>query len=361
MPKDEEKRLFVVRPVTEDDLAGMLLLADQATFGLTTLPLDREVLSQRIRASKIGFEKVEGEKPAGESFLFALEDASSGRLAGVSGIVSKVGGFEPFYAYKIENSIHESEMLGARKEVDVLHLVAEHNGPCEIGSLFVHPDYRRHGVGRLISLARFLFIADHPGFFDPMVIAELRGVVDDEGQSPLWEALGRHFFDLEYAIADYLSIKDKQFIADLMPKHPIYIPILPKPAQEVIGRVHPKTRPARKLLEGEGFGDSGMVDIFEGGPILRCPRDEIRSIRESSRAPVVDLTDSSIEGHRFLVSNAKRDFRAVSTEIQRQSIGVVLTQTAADALGVKKGDTVRFAAERPNPPPDSSPTSSNET
>src|SRR5205807_6339316 len=67
-------------------------------------------------------------------------------------------------------------------------------------------------------------------------------------------------------ISDYLSMVNKKFIADLMPTHPIYIPLLPKEAQEAIGQVQEQTRPAVKILEEEGFKVSGMVDIFDAGP-----------------------------------------------------------------------------------------------
>src|SRR5262249_22653987 len=158
-----------------------------------------------------------------------------------------------FYAYRIEKAVHESDVLKVRKEVPFLKLVTEHNGPCEIGSLFLAPSYRRDGNGRFLSLVRFLFMAEQPKRFDPVVIAELRGVIDDLGHSAFWDALGRHFFEVEYPTADYLSMVNKKFIADLMPSHPIYIPLLPKEAQAVIGQVHEQTRPALKILEDEGF------------------------------------------------------------------------------------------------------------
>ena len=58
----------------------------------------------------------------------------------------------------------------------MLHLVAEHNGPCEIGSLFLAPVHRGGHNGRVLSLSRFLFMADHEHCFDPVVLAEMRGV-----------------------------------------------------------------------------------------------------------------------------------------------------------------------------------------
>ena len=64
-------------------------------------------------------------------------------------------------------------MLDVRKEIQTLALVEEHNGPCEIGSLFLHPDYRRNGTGRMLSASRFLFMAEHKHRFETQVIAEM--------------------------------------------------------------------------------------------------------------------------------------------------------------------------------------------
>ena len=79
------------------------------------------------------------------------------------------------------------------------------------------------------------------------MVSEIRGVLDKRGQSPFWDALGRHFFGIDFAEADRLSIVNKKFIADLMPDHPIYIPLLPPEAQAVIGKPHAESAKAVTL------------------------------------------------------------------------------------------------------------------
>jgi arginine N-succinyltransferase len=276
-----------------------------------------------------------------------MEDVESGKVVGTSGIVSKVGGFEPFYAYRVETAIVESQQLNVRKEICTLHLVEQHNGPCEIGSLFLKPDFRKDGNGRLLSLARFLFMADHREYFDPVVIAEMRGVVDDQGSAPFWDAVGRHFFEIDFPSADYLSMVNKKFIADLMPRHPLYVPLLPAEAQAVIGEVHEQTRPALKLLEDEGFRRCGMVDIFEAGPVVRCPLKDIRCIAHSSRATVEEFSNEAA-GEAMIVANTRQDFRACKGDVQvLPSGGVRLDRAVATALRVKIGEAVRFVSPRP--------------
>lgn len=339
--------MLVLRPVSPNDLDALLALSHFTQFGLTTLPRDRDLLAHRIEESLHAFAVLDGAKPRGEAYLFVMEDTDAQTLVGTCGIVSKVGGFEPFYAYRIETTVHESKTLGVRKTVDALHLVTDHDGPCEIGSLFLHPDVRGGGTGRVLSLARFLFIAEHPDLFDPVVIAEMRGVVDDRGQSPFWDALGKHFFDLDFPKADYLSIVNKQFIGDLMPSHPIYIPLLPPEAQAVIAQVHEKTKPALAMLESEGFIFSNMVDIFEAGPVMQCPRDEIRTVHRSKHLPVGKLIDEPTDSVDYVISNARRDFRACKTTLMIEGDTVTLPRDTAIALDVTIDDPVRFATLKP--------------
>jgi arginine N-succinyltransferase len=339
--------MVVIRPVREEDLGQLIELAGTAGFGLTSLPKDEELLGKRIAQSLRSF-RIKPDQPGGELYLFVMEDPDAGKIVGTSCIVSKVGGFEPFYAYRIKTSVHESAALGIRKEIPTLHLVVAHSGPCEIGGLFLGPDYRKHGNGRLLSLFRFLFMAEHAESFEPMVIAEMRGVVDEGGHSPFWEALGRHFFDMEFPKADYLSVKDKRFIADLMPQCPIYIPILEKRAQEVIGRVHDSTEPALKMLRDEGFKYTGMVDIFEAGPLISCRLNDIRIVRESRNTTVEGIVTEEIESERFVIAGMSEEFRATMGPAEfLPGRGARLTEAVADALRIGPGDRVRIGPMRP--------------
>src|SRR5882762_813753 len=119
--------MLVFRPITLEDLPQLAELAAVAGIGLTTLPKDPQLLENRILESRRSFERLtlsskslasqSAERPGGEIYLFVLEDLHTGRITGTSAIVSKVGGFEPFYAYKIETTVAESETLNVRKEI----------------------------------------------------------------------------------------------------------------------------------------------------------------------------------------------------------------------------------------------------
>jgi arginine N-succinyltransferase len=341
--------MLVFRPAQPSDLSQLVELAALAGVGLTTLQRDAGLLEQRITASQRAFQGPISKLPGGESFFFVLEDTATARVVGTSGIVSKVGGFEPFYAYRLHPIVHESTRLNIRKEIPVLHLVMEHNGPCEIGSLFLHPAYQGAGNGRFLSLSRFVFMAEQPAWFEPVVIAEMRGVIDEQGNSAFWSAVGKHFFDMELSCADYLSVADKRFIAELMPRYPLYIPLLPPQAQAVIGAVHPQTRPALRLLEQEGFSFSGMVDIFEAGPVMSCRRDDIRTLRHSRRRRVAEISAAMpLSGPEHIIASRAGGFRSckgpadIVTEDE-----VCLPPEIATMLEVRQGDEVRMAPLRP--------------
>jgi len=301
----------ILRPAHERDLPSLTRLVGTIADGLTTLPNDPDFLAQKIHDSQRAFYPAI-HKPGAEHYLFVLEDLASGQVVGTSGLIARVGGFEPFFTYEVRQEAFRHTPLGIAHEIPVLHLKERHDGPAEVCSLFLHPDFRRDGIGRLLSLARFLFIRAFPQRFATEVIAELRGYLDPGGRSPFWEAVAAPFFKKDYYTADILSgVGEKAFIQALMPRHPLYLNLLPREAQDVIGQVHHDTAPALRLLEHEGFSRSDEVDIFDAGPLVKAPRDAIRTVREALTRTVALLPPKDQRPHvPMLVSNRSLDFRA---------------------------------------------------
>lgn len=335
----------VLRPISPDDLPGLVALARSIDGGLTTLPADEAFLQDRIDEAVRAFSP-SIKKPAGEFYLFVLEDVSTRAILGTSGILSRVGGFDPFYSYEIRTERLVHAPLKIEKEMSVLHLKKTHRGPSEICSLFLRADARRGGLGRLLSLGRFLFMAAFPKRFDTTVIAELRGYIDQQGKSPFWEAVGRHFFDYDFYTADFLSgTGNKEFIADLMPQHPIYLSLLPAAVQAVIGKVHHDTQPALSLLEAEGFSATTEVDIFDAGPQVRAETKQVRTVRAARAATLVETTPESPPPRAsHLLSNGRLDFRAtLGSPRMLEADTLSLPVDLADALDVKVGDKVFFS------------------
>ncbi len=339
--------MLVVRAVRETDLDQLFELIQKAEYGLTTLRISREELAARIEQSVFAFSQKTA-KPEGQTYVFVMEDLATGGVVGTSSIYAKIGGFQPNYSYEIETSVHSSEDLGVHKEIQILHLIEDHDGPSEIGSLFLSPDYWGEGHGRLLSMSRFLFMAEFPERMETETIAEMRGVVDPHGVSPLWSALGSNFFQIDFPKADTLTARSKKFIAELMPEHPIYIPLLPYSAQAVIGQVHPNTEPAKAMLVKEGFEFRNRVDIFDGGPTLHCETAQIRAIRESRRGTVGEIVSSIATGVEQLISNASLSFRACLGKTVRNGDQFTIDEITALRLNLKVGDAIRTVDLRPS-------------
>ncbi len=325
---------ILIRPIHEKDLDALFLLAEKTGAGLTSLPADKKLLEKKIQNSIDSF-KIKPSRPGDQSYLFVLE--SAGKILATSAIKACIGGFEPFYSYETKTASHKSEQLQIDKEVEYLQLKAEHDGPSLLGTLFVDPEMRGQKLGKYMSLVRFLFIADNRERFKDDLIAEMRGVVDANNHSPFWDGTVRHFFDMDFNQADYLSAKDKSFIGYLMPRYPIYIPLLKQEVIDVIAKVDDATKPGLKLLKDQGFKEDGHVDIFDAGPRLYTKIDDLHAIKNSRLVKITELVDD-LNYPLQLVSNASLDFRAVSGGF----VDGKLTRTAAEILQVKKGDSLRI-------------------
>lgn len=327
--------MMLFRPVRENDLDDIIRLASRAGVGMTSLPNDPVRLAARIQRS---VETFDGKLSRGQQgFLFVLEDTHAGRVVGVSAIEVAVGLDEPFYNFRLQRTVRASKELGVYKNQELLNLSYDHTGHSELCTLFLDPEYQKNRNGLFLSKARFLFIAAFRELFSPHLFAELRGRSDEQGNSPFWDALGHHFFDIPFADADRLTGTGmKTFIAELMPAYPIYVSLLPENARAVIGEVHANTSPARAILEKEGFSWRGSVDIFDAGPVLEAETDAIRAVSESQFIPALQLKASG-SSPLIVANNQFAQFRAVLLSPEDQP---ELNQSMLDALAVNDSERV---------------------
>ncbi|RZI43171.1 arginine N-succinyltransferase [Herbaspirillum sp. HC18] len=332
--------MLVVRAIREQDLDGLVALAELVGSGMTTLKPDRKSLGQRVEVACASF--AEQIAPPQRDYVFVMEDTSIDKVVGVCAIKSAVGLDEPFYNYRIGTLVHSSKELKVFSRMDTLYLSNDLTGCAELCSLFLHPDYRHGANGKLLSKSRFMFIAQFPHLFSEKLIAEMRGYQRADGRSPFWDSLGRHFFKMEFDRADDLtSLGKKSFIAELMPRHPLYVAYLPQEAQEVIGRVHVDTAPARRLLEQEGMYCEGYVDIFDAGPVLQARVSELRALRESELA-IVHTAETAQEDIPMLVANTRmQDFRVIVAQSHRHRGRLALPAEQHELLACRAGDAVR--------------------
>ncbi|MDP8915836.1 MAG: arginine N-succinyltransferase [Pseudomonadota bacterium] len=331
--------MLVVRPAGPEDFDDLYELAVRSGRGFTSLPEHEPTLRERLRISELSFR---GELAPQECwYTLMLEDMADGEVLGVSGVHAAVGLNRPFFSFRVVTLAQSSTAIGLRFDHRALVLVNECTGWTEVGSLFLKPERRKGGAGRLLAQSRYMLIGAEPDKFNEMVLAELRGWFDEEGGAPFWEHVAHKFFRLPFDEADRMSAStDGQFILDLAPRHPIYLELLPHAACEAVGRVHEEGAPAHAMLISEGFRYQGLVDIFDAGPTVSCPRDDIRTIREALTRRV-RIGDPG-EGRTALMSTDRIGaFRAVRAPVELMDEQAVISAEAAEALRLAEGDAVR--------------------
>ncbi len=337
---------YVMRPSRLDDLSALIELAELSGPGFTSLPVDEPILRERLEKSVDAFngrlKRIEYGK-----YLLMMEDAATGEVVGCSAVKAGTGIDQPFFNYRVITLAQASQAAGnLRFDMDALVLTNEYVGYTEVGTLFLKPEHRGGGSGRLAAQSRYLLMAAAPDRFGDKVLAELRGVVDDEGRSPFWECLGRHFFRMDFTEADRLSATtDNQFILDLMPKYPIYVDLLPPEAREVIGRCHSDGVGAYKLLQWEGFEFDRTVDIFDGGPLVTVQRRHIRTIQESLcvRLETGDVEADPAAKQSLVSSDTLPDFRVtLGSSVLRDESTVVVSPEVLENLKLKPGAQARI-------------------
>ncbi len=326
-----------VRAARRQDLDAIYRLACAGGSGLTNLPADRNALAAKLdRACRAIVDPAERE--AGAPIMLVTE--LDGGIVGTGMIWARVGGDWPFYSYRLTRQAKISRAIGRTKAQMLLNLVNDFDGETEVGGLFIDPGARGHALGRLTARARYLFIAAHRPWFGRKAIAELRGYQGADGRSPVWEALGRHFYGMEFDEADRTgAIAGNQFIADLGPAYPIYVSLLPADAQAALGRPHDDGRPARDMLLAENFRDEGYVDIFDGGPTLVADIDRIATVAALRTSAVVAIDE--VAAVPVMASTGQgADFRAASGLAAADGERVRLAPSLAAALRVGPGDRV---------------------
>jgi arginine N-succinyltransferase len=336
----------VIRAARTDDLQHLYEMAKRTGGGFTNLPPDRKALAAKLERSAAAFAAPEQDELRDDLYVFVLENTATGDVRGTCQVFSAVGRKWPFYSYRIGALTQHSAELGRTFRADILNLSTDLEGASEVGGLFLHPGERAGGLGLLLARSRYMFIRAHRARFADRTLAELRGVIDEAGGSPFWDGVAGRFFGMNFQEADqFNAVHGNQFIADLMPKHAVYIAMLSEAARAVIGVPHPSGRAAMRMLEEEGFAWENYIDIFDGGPTMTARTDQIRTVREARDAKVVAI-DGSEDGAswRLLSSGRLADFRTAYGWVTERDGGVAIDPAAASALAIEPGASVAHVA-----------------
>lgn len=330
-----------MRPVRENDFEAVHALAVQSGGGMTNLPSDPAALKKRIRFAAESFAKG-ATKPGAELYTMVLEH--EGKVIGTSAVFSQIGLESGFINYRINREFYSSSHRKTPLMRRVLVPTHDFTGRAEVGQLFISPHARGGGLGKLLGRARYMFIAQKPEIVHEHVCAELRGWRAPDGSQPFWNAVGRHFFEMEFEEADaYNAAHGNQFIEDLLPRYPVYVALLPEDARACLGRPHDNARPAYKMLMEEGFQFNDYIDVFDGGPLVDVKVKNIRTVRDSRVLKVtrIETTDGP---DALLAAGEVASFRCCRARAKVEGEAVTIDAATAKALNVEKGSAVRWAA-----------------
>ena len=331
---------FRIRAARIDDLQHLYEMAKLTGGGFTNLPADRNSLTQKLERSESAYQN-DANEHGNDLFVMVLENVETGAVRGTSQLFTKVGQTWPFYSYRLSTLSQTSKELNRTFSAQMLSLVTDLEGASEVGGLFLHPGERAGGLGMLLARSRYLFIKEHRSRFGDKIFAELRGVIDEAGGSPFWDGLAGRFFGMSFQEADYFNaIHGNQFIADLMPKHPIYTAMLSESARAAIGVPHTSGRAAMRMLENENFSYDGYIDIFDGGPTMIAKTDDVTSIRNSKSADITAIAEGEIKS--IISHGSLANFQATYAMISENAEGVTIDQQAAENLDLSVGNRIRY-------------------
>jgi arginine N-succinyltransferase len=344
--------MYIFRPSRLADLDEIERLAQKSAIGITTLAPDRDRLHDRLRLSHQALAS-EVDMPGEENYFFVLEEVSTGKLIGTSGIAATAGGkqgaYDRFYTYRNEILVHGSRELGCTHRVHALHLCLDLAGHSLLNSFYIESLFESTVWPQLLSRGRLHFIAEHRERFSDKLASEHPGVCSDSGESPFWNAVGRKFFNLDYPQAERMAGgRRKAFIAELLPHYPIYVPLLPADAQMALSQLHDVGELPFSILMDEGFEADNYVDVFDGGPTVDARFDTLRTARESKRY-IVQRAHVNGGSSAMLVSNMQcQNFRATIAQALTISNGdthiIQIAPAVADLMEVADGDELRGVA-----------------
>ena len=255
------------RPASADDVSAIYAFTSKADSGLTTVPKTEAAVTDYVTES-LAF--LDGASEANRLLFVAERD---GKILGISGIIPRLGVERPFYSFKRSRHARKASKLDLAVRYETLQLTTDFDDYTELATIFIAPEARGTGVGRLLSIGRLGFIHAHRDRFEDHLMADIRGWVDENGVSPFWEHLTSKFIQTNFDDADHHSAGEAEFIVELLPALPILMNLLPKAAAECAGRPHDLSAGAMGLLLSAGFQDTDLCDIFDGGPAIRCKTD----------------------------------------------------------------------------------------
>jgi arginine N-succinyltransferase len=341
--------MILLREVNESDIGALEALSHIAAEkhpGFLNIANDRDQWREKIRVSRESFtDRISNKMDA--KYIFVAEDLEKKQVVGISMVAAQHGNAEtPHFFFEVGSEQKYSQTISTGFIHGTLKLKYDANGPTEIGGLLVDPNVRNseERIGRQISFVRFLYMGMYKSRFKRRVLAELLPPLTKKGKSPLWEAIGRRFTNMDYTEADVLSSKNKEFIFSLFPTGKIYITFLSADARNALGKVSKDTEPVMHMLKKIGFQYRNQVDPFDGGPHLTASMDDILPIKNLKHFTYrgEDQAQNGALQKGVVTLRHPTPFRAISAAARIEGSDIYFSADRAEIIGAKSGDPIFF-------------------
>lgn len=337
--------MYVVRPVEMNDLPQLEALSRRDNVRVHTLPRTRAALAEQVEQSLASFARP-ATMPADERYTFVLAGAG-GELAGTASLVAQAGVGARFLSFRQDMMQQVSPDPLVSNNVATLMLCSDLSGYSQLAGYHAPGAALDAGHKSLLARSRLMYAALAPERFAEKFFACLPGPTDRRAGSPFWNAIGRHFFHMDFMQVESLleGQRNRALIVGLMPHYPVYVALLPPEARAALASVDPLAHDGLEMLCREGFEANDYVDICDGGPVLQASRHALRSWSSSMRRRVSPSPAAAApaDGARYLVCNGRdQGYRAVyasCADVERRD-SIALSAAQQKLLAIGPGDEV---------------------
>lgn len=332
-------RMQVVRPVEGRDLKSLLEFHQSGTEGIISLPKSPSSLQLQIERSIDSFHNLPN-RISNALYQFVLEDTHLGKVVGGCVIMGSIDGE---YCFESQWDDYNSDALELHNKVELIKKCITYQGAALLCSLFLEPDYRGKGMGKLLSCSRYLFLTDYQKVFPQKIIVDMRSYQDKNGDFPFYEFFLKNFIGLPQSrMNDLLSKGHEGELFKMVPDHPIPVPLLHESAKEALGKPHIETQNSYNIFIQEGFRFNKRVNFDSGGPILESDLEGMHTFQHS-KVYCVESIQNNLDGKLLMASNQKPEYRVgfINAKVGSDQ-AIVVDSQSAKLLLVNKGDWIRI-------------------